>query len=246
VSWARLDDRFHDNRKIRRLWRRNVGAVGLHVMAITYCAGNETDGLVDLEFVEERVPQARERDPMVAALVDIGLWVASEDGLSWRIHDYLEFNPSHESLVAKRAADVERKRRGRDTQAEIRDSSARNPNGRTSDSKRSPVRILAESEGKASGIRAVSSGPDPTRPLNPPVVPPGGRTRDVAAFKDACESYGRQHFPELAAAAYRTGGTKGGAAVEQAVKAGATTHEAIVAHIAQWWLEPQREQTPDA
>jgi hypothetical protein len=239
MSWARLDDRFHDNRKIRRLWRREGLALGLHVMAITYCAGNETDGIVDLEFVEERIPQVRDRDRIVAALVEVGLWAAADDGRGWRIHDYLDFNPSHESLVAKREADVERKRRGRDTQAKTRGNSVRNPNGSTpdvhADSKRSSVRILAESEGKSPGIRAVSSGPDPTRPIDPPVVPPGGRRRDVAEFKNACESYGRTHFPDLAAQQYTTGGTKGGAAVEQAVKAGATTHEEVAAFVAEWW-----------
>ena len=182
MTWARLDDRLHDNRKIKRLWRTCPTALGLHMMAITYCAGNETDGLVDAEFVHEKCTAPRERDKMTTALVNAGLW--DVEGEDWRIHGYLEFNPSRATLDEKREADAARKRRGRATQSAkrprgavetVRDLSARSPNG----------------------VRAESSGPDPTRPVNNPPSPPRGeRGRDHDRYEKELRQYAAQLLPD--------------------------------------------------
>jgi hypothetical protein len=204
VSWARLDDRFHDNRKIKRLWQANPSAVALYVMAITYCALNETDGIVDLEFVLEKVPKGTERNAMTSALCEVGLWVASENGDSFVCNDYLEYNPSRASLNEKRAADAERKRRGRDTQAKnrdaraiVRDPSARNPSGVQPDSERNPNGVQPESERSPVRVLAESSGPVPTRPLTPPVVPQGGRRRDNDRYDREVVAYAASLLPDV-------------------------------------------------
>ena len=145
MSWARLDDRFDDNRKVKRVWLTCPQALGLHVMALTYCTRHHTDGLVDREYVTEKAPAARQRDRMTAALVDAGLWDEHADG--WTIHDFLEFNHSRQEIEDRRQADAERKARGRATQ------SARRPRGVRAESDRTPARV-----------RTVSSGPVPTRP----------------------------------------------------------------------------------
>lgn len=110
MAWARLDDRFHDNRKIKRVWRRQPTAVGLHVMAITYCAGHLTDGLVDLDFVEDRIPNAKQRERVVSALVDAGLWHPAGEG--WQINDFAEFNVTRERAESKHNARVEAGKKG--------------------------------------------------------------------------------------------------------------------------------------
>lgn len=110
MSWAKLDDRFHENRKIKRAWRRFPAALGLHVMAITYCAGHATDGFVDAEFVEEKMPRERDFARAVEVLVDAGLWEAVEDG--WVIHDFLDYNPSRSDREKQHQAKVEAGRRG--------------------------------------------------------------------------------------------------------------------------------------
>ena len=110
MSWAKLDDRFHDNRKVRRAWLVCPASVGLYALALTYCAGHETDGRVDEEFVAATVPKPRDRDRMVAALLDAGLWQANGQG--WIVNDYLDFNPSHDALNARREAKREAGRRG--------------------------------------------------------------------------------------------------------------------------------------
>lgn len=95
MSWAKLDDRYDDNRKIKRAWRRDRAAVGLHVMAITYCCRHRTNGLVDIEWVEERLPAARERERAIGVLVDLGLFERLDDE-HWLVHDYLDYNHSRE------------------------------------------------------------------------------------------------------------------------------------------------------
>jgi hypothetical protein len=122
MSWAKFDDRYDDNRKIKKAWRASKASVGLHAMAITYCSRHETDGLVDVEWLIEKLPQAKERNAAVSALVDAGLF-APVDGEMFQVKDYLEFNPSSAKLAEKRRKDSERKRGG------IQADSAGNPNG---------------------------------------------------------------------------------------------------------------------
>jgi hypothetical protein len=110
MAWARLDDRFHDNRKIKRVWRRCPAAVGLHVMAITYSAGHLTDGFIDTDFVEDRMPTTKQRDKAVECLIDAGLWHPADEG--WVINDFAEFNMTREAAAAKHAAKAEAGRKG--------------------------------------------------------------------------------------------------------------------------------------
>lgn len=110
MPWARLDDRFHDNRKVRRVWRSCPAAIGLHVMAITYSAGHLTDGFVDNEFVEDRMPVTRQREKAISMLVEVGMWHADADG--WRIHDFAEYNVTRKSALEKHESRSEAGKKG--------------------------------------------------------------------------------------------------------------------------------------
>ncbi len=112
MTWAKVDDQFHAHRKATKAWRGHPRALGLHLLAMSYCAGHLTDGLVDDEFVDEKIPQPRERQQATAALVDAELWVREDDG--WRIHDWLDFNPSKADVEASRGVDRFRKELTRD------------------------------------------------------------------------------------------------------------------------------------
>lgn len=154
MAWARLDDRFHDNRKVRRAWRRCPAAIGLHVMAITYCAGHLTDGVVDLDFVEDRMPSARLRDRAVGTLVDAGLWHVVDDG--WKIHDFAEFNGTRAEVEARRAAKSEAGKKG--------------ANARWGDGKPMAGAIGGPCEGDSASSDGEMriDAPDPTRPVSHP------------------------------------------------------------------------------
>lgn len=147
MTWAKFDDLYDDNRKIKRAWRAHPRAVGLHAMAITYCSRHETDGIVDPEWLEEKLPVARERAAVLVALVDVGLFVAVGDD-SYLVHDYLTYNPERADLEEKRRRDSERKRQ-------------RNPDGIRVDSERSPSGF------QAPHVRAPAPAarPVPSRPV---------------------------------------------------------------------------------
>lgn len=147
MSWAKFDDRYHQNRKVRAAWRASRAAVGLHAMAITYCAGHETDGLVDHLWIEERLPAAKEREVVLRALTDAGLFHDQGNG-SYLVNDYLSFNPSRAELDERRRKDSERKQRGRDHRQSP--ESERSPNGIHAESSRNPL--------------YASARPDPARP----------------------------------------------------------------------------------
>jgi hypothetical protein len=143
MSWGKIDDQFHAHRKAKRAWKGHPRALGLHLLAMSYCAGQLTDGLVDDEFVDEKLPSKKEREQVTDALVAAELWVREDDG--WRINDWLEYNPSRADTLDKRRRDSERKARGRSAQ------SGRNPRG-----------VRADDD---AGLRAASDGPVPTRPV---------------------------------------------------------------------------------
>jgi len=111
VTWARLDDSFYTHPKIRKAWRTRA-SIGLHVMAISFAADHSTDGHVPPEFVEDQLPDPKEREAAVGVLLETGIW--RENGNGYVIHDFLDFNPSRADLTARREADRARKRAERE------------------------------------------------------------------------------------------------------------------------------------
>jgi hypothetical protein len=184
MSWGKIDDQFHAHRKAKKAWKADRGSLGLHLLAISYCAGHLTDGLVDHEFVEEKLPVARDRVRATKALVDAGLWVPEGD--DWRINDWLEYNPSRAEVVAKRERDSARKKRG------VRVESERNPDGIHADSAGSPNGVHTASRAGAPGRGPAV--PDPTHPTAP-LPPTGGRTRDRISYEGKLAEFSAAHFP---------------------------------------------------
>lgn len=197
MSWAKFDDLYDDGKKIKRAWRANRATVGLHAMAITYSARHELDGVIDIEWITDKLPAKGERDKALGALVDAGLFEIVDDA-HFLVHDFLDYNPSRAQQNEKRARDAERKARGRDTQ------SAQRPTGVRADTTRTPR-----------GVQAESGGPDPTRPdhttpLTPqggnqsaaasvgetaPVKPVGNRKTEHHEYDRALTGWAAQHFP---------------------------------------------------
>jgi hypothetical protein len=99
VSWIRLDDQFVDHPKIVGL---SDSAFRLYIGGISYASRQLTDGILKRAVIKTLVGI---RYPVKAAreLVNAGLWEVCDDG--WRIHDYLDYQPS--------AAEIKEKRRKR-------------------------------------------------------------------------------------------------------------------------------------
>lgn len=115
--WAKLDDGMGEHRKTRKLLKAGgLQAMGMHTLAILHCSKYLTDGVIDQDFLEDVAfianvkPKALEA--MVSALVQAGQWDAVGD--HWVIHDYLEHNPSKETVEANRGVDRFRKELTRD------------------------------------------------------------------------------------------------------------------------------------
>lgn len=181
MTWAKIDDRFHSHPKTREAWHTSHAAIGLHLLAMSYSAGQMTDGWIESGFVNEKLPNRRERDKAVSALEVAGLWERHETG--WQIHDWLDYNPSRADILDKRRKDSARKARGSRTDS-------------TTDSARNPDGIRTETPWTPNGIHTPSAPPDPTRPIKPPPAPPsGGRRRDRAGFGDEVATWAAEHFP---------------------------------------------------
>lgn len=108
MPWARFDDRFPSNRKVRLL---SDGAFRLYVSAICWSAENLTDGVVktaELRLVADvRAARTRAKELVEAELFEV------VEGVGWKIHDYHEYNPTAEQVRADRAAKTARQQRWR-------------------------------------------------------------------------------------------------------------------------------------
>lgn len=111
MPWVKLDDRFPSHRKVALLSDR---AFRLHVSAMCWCAENLTDGHIgDRELA--LVANIRGIKATAKQLEDAGLWDRVDGG--WVVHDYLEYNPSREQVLAERKKNAERQERFRQRKA---------------------------------------------------------------------------------------------------------------------------------
>jgi len=117
MPWARLDDMLPLHPKVRSL---SDAAFRLYICAICWSNMHMTDGNIprdQLRFTSDvRSPLAR-----AAELVTAGLW--EEAGENWRIHDYLEYQPSADKVRRERAAKADRQDRWRRSRDTSRDAS---------------------------------------------------------------------------------------------------------------------------
>ncbi len=117
MSWVRIDDEFYNHPKLALLGHLQLPAIGLHVVALCWCNSYLTDGFVPHGQIDKLsgdlgllLPDGKP-DSIVFALVDAGLWEATDGG--WLIHDYLAYQPSrYEALKAKQALSKERSKAG--------------------------------------------------------------------------------------------------------------------------------------
>ena len=118
MSWLRVDDGFWKHPKVQDV---ELAPIGLHVLALSYCADNLTDGRVPDGWVRRQVMGDT---AIPEALVDAGLWDHDDDGYS--VHDYLDYNPSRAEVEAKRDVARERMRKVRGSRSrEVRANGTR-------------------------------------------------------------------------------------------------------------------------
>lgn len=108
MPWVKLSDDYPTHPK---LLSAGPLALALDVAGLCYAARHLTDGLLTHAVARRILPMsAEEAEGAIGALVDVGRWEPVEGG--YRIHDYADYNPSRAQVLAERAADTARKRRG--------------------------------------------------------------------------------------------------------------------------------------
>jgi len=101
VTWFKVDDGFGDHPKVLGIPRadgRRLLAVGLWTLAGRWCAKNLTDGVVPFYLPEE----LGAGDEQVKDLIVATLWEETSEGFLF--HDYLDYNPSRQEVLAERKA----------------------------------------------------------------------------------------------------------------------------------------------
>lgn len=107
MAWVRFDDTFWTHPKLERLSDK---AHRLYLRSIGYCAQHLTDGVLDDAALRTLGALKRHADELVAG----GCWDIIPDG-GYTVHDYLEFNPTREAVLARRRKEADKKARQRET-----------------------------------------------------------------------------------------------------------------------------------
>ena len=114
MPWFKVDDSFYRHPKTAPL---SFAAKGVWIHAGTWCADQLTDG-----FVPERILRSWHVPPeLVAELVDAECWIKVDGG--YQFHDWLDYQPSRESVLASNFKAKQRMRAKRS--AEVRANNGR-------------------------------------------------------------------------------------------------------------------------
>lgn len=108
MTWGKVDDRLHRHRKARQA---KLEAMGLWVLALSFCADNLTDGVIlDDEVASLCDGRRAVASKLADRLVTVGLWHRVDGG--YLFHDWAQYQPTRASVQAERARKAEAGRRG--------------------------------------------------------------------------------------------------------------------------------------
>lgn len=112
MAWLKMDDKRGKHRKFRR---QGFEARGLDEAAMCVCAHDETDGFIsdaELEDLAHHHGVSLKRTIALATKLKDPMkrWDRDDGRGGWIVLGYLDFNPSHDELDAKRKRDRLRKK----------------------------------------------------------------------------------------------------------------------------------------
>lgn len=115
MAWFKVDDGMHSHPKILDAGNE---AIGLWARCGSYCSHYLTEG-----FVKRDVALLYGDMALVDVLVKVGLFEPVEGG--WQMHDFLDYNPTKEKVLAEREAAAKRQRDARERAKQAREKAAR-------------------------------------------------------------------------------------------------------------------------
>lgn len=168
MTWFKVDDGLHSHKKAVRA---GIPAMGLWVMAGSWCADQLTNGWLP-DYIAMRLDPDYEQH--AKALVQVGLWVEEtrDEEPGWAFHEWNEpgRQPTKDQVLADRAAAADRQKRARDRAREHRDRGSRQESQDDSPDRHAvtPSVTVAVTHGDVTGVVTVPpSRPDPSRPSLP-------------------------------------------------------------------------------
>jgi hypothetical protein len=203
MPWVKIDDHFDEHPKMQQ-----VGPVGwgFWLAGLAYCNRNLTDGFIPWSKAKTLCSfQVAEDDGtlwelarssgyaaedlsaewVIGLLIDAGLWEEVENGKGridgYRIHDYSEYQPSKEQVLAERSANADRQSRFRDSKRNANSNAVTNATVTEKKRQRNeppvPVPVpVPQEEPNGSSVSAADAtdSPDPVIPDDPPEddIPP--------------------------------------------------------------------------
>lgn len=127
MPWVRISDDFGTHPKVIAA---GPMALALHVRMICHCARHLTDGAISPSVLDSVAADFHGRKAvtkLVKRLLDVRLWERGRRGNGFKIHDYLDYNPSRRAVLAQRKAASERMAKARVSKCspELREKFAR-------------------------------------------------------------------------------------------------------------------------
>lgn len=179
MSWVKIDDQFSEHPKVIQA---GPLASWLYVRSLCYTAKYLTDGFIPQSAAEHLAMFAGTSPELLEKLVECSLWERVNGG--YKIHDYLDYNPTGAQVKAERAAAAERMRQKRDGKSAFaRTSPELRPNfsGSSASPSPSPSPIIEESSVvKSEKAPLIAAPPPKSKPKTaktpkapkPPTEPP--------------------------------------------------------------------------
>lgn len=104
MPWLKVDDRVRTHPKTVKA---GPAAAWFWFCGICYCREHLTDGFIGDGMIQSLAPGVPNGRKLADKLVESGLWHRTEGG--YQVHDFLDWNPTRASVLAKRAEDRARK-----------------------------------------------------------------------------------------------------------------------------------------
>ncbi len=172
--WIKVDDGFISHPKVLTaaglVGRYGLGrVVALWLKGLSYAGRYQTDGFLPNEFV--RTSDEIGTVFVTKALLEVGLWERADGG--YRIHDYHDYNPRAEKILAARKSNLQRQQtylaKRLDRQAEKNNASIDGVNNGVNNARPIPIpipipipsikNVLATPSGAAPPVKAKKPSP---------------------------------------------------------------------------------------